>query len=676
MSHIFETVTGTEGALSFKFNGQFALKNYNVEIVNGNRLKVTSVNNEMFSLLEADVSEVEINGTIYSDPNAAQLALTSLVYSANEPVVLTKEQYMQLASAIQAADRGKIMPDTPVPSGGWQPGWYTAGLFENENPGTIYPNQNNLKAKEGFITKFLYNGVTWDEVVYKIPKARKNNNFPVKENIIPYVSLTPGFYVNSIDGSLVALAGFSVTDYIDISDVSIIELDEKLYHEYAFFDKDFNYVAGSTLVTKKVRKPENVSFVRYTVKDNEDFYIKLFKEVIIENPESKLSLEFSRAGYYISASNGWQIALPSYSHSDFIPVKAGQIIRYMFIDEYGNHIVMPKHLVFFDTEFKFISGNSSSESNTVPQDGYFTFSTETEFFPRTILTINNPEVAKSKSNDIILFNRKNIKGLAIPNMCIVSQYGGGDFKTINEAVQYAKNIGNARYKFNILVMPGLYLESVDLSSHHINIIGTGGCAHDIIIKTTSGSYFAPPLNISARNSGENITCLGTNEEGNNPLIWTYGIHADTSGEGHSVWHNCNFLSEVNAGLGLGTKNNQQYEFHNCTIENRGSVYDGGGLYMHNSPHAGESDMSVLIDSCRIYSEMSIAVRIDDANKNAGHNDDTQGTPMTFINNNTWSKLYGRIPESIAFTNAPTTGDIGQIKIGERSFGNTVAKLNK
>lgn len=171
MSHIFESVTGTEGALSFKFNGQFALKNYNVEIVNGNRLKVTSVNNEMFSLLEADVSEVEINGTIYSDSNAAQLALTSLVYSAAEPVVLTKEQYLQLASAVQAADRGKILPDTAVPSGGWQPGWYTPGLFENADPGTNYPNQNNLKAKKGFITKFLYNGVTWDSLAYEIPQA-------------------------------------------------------------------------------------------------------------------------------------------------------------------------------------------------------------------------------------------------------------------------------------------------------------------------------------------------------------------------------------------------------------------------------------------------------------------------------------------------------------------------
>lgn len=174
MSHVFETVTGTSGALAFKFNGQFALKNYTVEIVNGNRLRVVSTSNEMFSLLEADVSEVEINGTVYSDPVAAQFALTTLVHSDAEPVVLTKEQYMQLAEAVQSADRGKILPDTPAPSSGWQPGWYTPGLFDIYAPGTNYPNQNNLKAKKGFITRFLFNGVTWDFVEYEMPKGSQS----------------------------------------------------------------------------------------------------------------------------------------------------------------------------------------------------------------------------------------------------------------------------------------------------------------------------------------------------------------------------------------------------------------------------------------------------------------------------------------------------------------------
>jgi len=178
MSYIFEEVTGAAGALSFKFNGQFALKNYNVEIVNGNRLKVVSTSNEMFSLLEADVSEVEINGMVYSDPNAAQIALTSLVYSAAEPVVLSKEQYMQLAAAAQSENRGPILPSTPVPTGGWLKGWYKPALSSlDSNPtdptdyGTLYSNAGGKRVKYGYDTSLYYDGGAWTKIEVKMPTA-------------------------------------------------------------------------------------------------------------------------------------------------------------------------------------------------------------------------------------------------------------------------------------------------------------------------------------------------------------------------------------------------------------------------------------------------------------------------------------------------------------------------
>lgn len=92
MAHIFEGVPGTDGDLLFKFNGQFALKNYNVEIIQNNRLKVTSTGGELFSLLEADIAEVEINGKVYNDPASAQNALQALVYNPARPTVLTPAQ--------------------------------------------------------------------------------------------------------------------------------------------------------------------------------------------------------------------------------------------------------------------------------------------------------------------------------------------------------------------------------------------------------------------------------------------------------------------------------------------------------------------------------------------------------------------------------------------------------
>ena len=153
------------------------------------------------------------------------------------------------------------------------------------------------------------------------------------------------------------------------------------------------------------------------------------------------------------------------------------------------------------------------------------------------------------------------------------------------------------------------------------------------------------------------------------------MHCDSSGEGRSVWNNCNFLSTVNAGVGLGTQNNQQYEFINCKIENLSTSYDGGGLYLHNSPYPNHKKMSVWVENCVISTKLTKSVIIDDANANAGHNDD-DGTIFTFINNNCWSEINGKNANSIQFSNAPTSGDIGQIKIDLRSFGNNVSKINK
>ncbi|MDV3662478.1 hypothetical protein CMU51_00185 [Elizabethkingia anophelis] len=112
MPQLFESVPGQDGSLIFKFNGQFALKNYNVEIVNGNRLKVTSATNELFSLLEADVSEVEINGMIYSDAGAAQIALQTLVYSNEKPIILTEEDKRNILLGIVGTAEFNTQPST------------------------------------------------------------------------------------------------------------------------------------------------------------------------------------------------------------------------------------------------------------------------------------------------------------------------------------------------------------------------------------------------------------------------------------------------------------------------------------------------------------------------------------------------------------------------------------
>lgn len=85
---------------------------------------------------------------------------------------------------------GLISPDTTVPAGGWQIGWYEPKV-SSADPGTNYPNQNNLKSVEGYFTKFYFNGTGWESVKKKMPQALLNirkwedltsSDFPLPEN--------------------------------------------------------------------------------------------------------------------------------------------------------------------------------------------------------------------------------------------------------------------------------------------------------------------------------------------------------------------------------------------------------------------------------------------------------------------------------------------------------------
>ena len=109
----------------------------------------------MFSLLEVDVTEVEINGIIYNDANSAQIALQSLVFSDEIPVVLTADD----RAAIMAGYKGSVNKSTATPN--------KQGFYLCEESG-VYPNINNLEALEHYVTFFIFNGTTWSSAKFKI----------------------------------------------------------------------------------------------------------------------------------------------------------------------------------------------------------------------------------------------------------------------------------------------------------------------------------------------------------------------------------------------------------------------------------------------------------------------------------------------------------------------------
>ena len=93
--------TGELQEYIFEYNGILALKNF-VARVDGERLILHSAEDMNFSILDALVSEVEINGVVYDNADAAQQALQRLTFNTNRPVIMTQRERDLLLGALQS----------------------------------------------------------------------------------------------------------------------------------------------------------------------------------------------------------------------------------------------------------------------------------------------------------------------------------------------------------------------------------------------------------------------------------------------------------------------------------------------------------------------------------------------------------------------------------------------
>ena len=92
--------TGDLQEYLFEYNGILALKNF-VARVDGERLILHSAADMNFSILDALVSEVEIDGRVYDNAEAAQEALMRLTFNTNRPVLMTQRERELLQGALQ-----------------------------------------------------------------------------------------------------------------------------------------------------------------------------------------------------------------------------------------------------------------------------------------------------------------------------------------------------------------------------------------------------------------------------------------------------------------------------------------------------------------------------------------------------------------------------------------------
>ena len=96
-------LTGELQEYVFEYNGILALRNFTARVEN-ERLILHAADDVNFSILEALVSEVEINGVVYDNPTAAQEALTRLTFNQNRPVLLDKSLKDLILGAVQKVE--------------------------------------------------------------------------------------------------------------------------------------------------------------------------------------------------------------------------------------------------------------------------------------------------------------------------------------------------------------------------------------------------------------------------------------------------------------------------------------------------------------------------------------------------------------------------------------------
>lgn len=193
----------------------------------------------------------------------------------------------------------------------------------------------------------------------------------------------------------------------------------------------------------------------------------------------------------------------------------------------------------------------------------------------------------------------------------IAQDGTGNFSTIQEGVDHAKN-GDT-----LVIHPGTYNEHVSIIGKELHLKGTD--RDTCIIQYDTADYRNATL-VMAAGGVSNLTIIGldtgrgpaplTQEETEQmpPEIWEgiknytgYAIHIeqDYLFQRQIVFSNCNIISQHNYCAGIGGRGGCKILFENCSLT---AVGIGGCILMHDSiaeQFAGES--SLVMRDCSMKS---------------------------------------------------------------------------
>ena len=272
------------------------------------------------------------------------------------------------------------------------------------------------------------------------------------------------------------------------------------------------------------------------------------------------------------------------------------------------------------------------------------------------------------------------------NNLIISKLGGGDFRHINDAIDWLRNSGENHFlnPFTFEIIDGNYVESVNMIGLYLSLIGRN--RENCIIRTYTNDYYNPPIDMAGNNHLSNLTIWADDDGRTTPVngvggLPAYGIHFDISGrleslgikvQGRSVVKNCRIIGMNQHAVGQGLWTNTESIWEDCEFFSVSNT----AFRSHSYLPTGATGQKFLMRNCMLHNgggEPPLVIQ--DANL-AGGNENTD-TVYSFQNNIAWNDLDSANSNDLFWGHDLVNGGTlsGKIKLGKDSFGNNIPKLN-
>lgn len=274
------------------------------------------------------------------------------------------------------------------------------------------------------------------------------------------------------------------------------------------------------------------------------------------------------------------------------------------------------------------------------------------------------------------------------NVVTVSHDGSKMFKSITEAVTYAKTIASKTNPITVIVYPGIYNEKIIIHNSYISIIGTN--KQYCIIMNDKGDYDNAPIFASGNFYISNLTIKATHDGTPNFVenrtddyrIGAYGLHIDDSNytntdEKIGTVENCIIYSAQNQAIGIGMAKNCKYIIRACELINDtpDRMYElytrplkTGALGCHRGYFDGNSFYQILeVSNCILKVNKGVSIQLGPFNTSS------TGMEEHFYNNMLWSGTLGKADSAIGtYSESPYTS----FELSDDCYGNNVLALNK